>query len=78
MLSQRLTTSESCFAILEAAVQAGMPLLLEEALDIVCSRFRHAVTADSTGWANLSQEAVMLVLCSNKLQVFFVFMQQHS
>ena len=74
MLSQSLSASESWFAILEAAVQAGMPLLVEKTLDIVCSKFSHAVTADSSGWAGLSQEAVMLVLCSNKLQVSYFFM----
>lgn len=74
MLSQSLIASEACFAILEAAVQAGMPLLVEKALDVVCSKFSHAVTAGSTGWAGLSQEPVMLVLCSNKLQVCCFFM----
>lgn len=68
-LNQSLTTPDSCFVILEAAVQAGVPFLVKQALEEVCSNFSHAVTAGSTAWADLSQEAVMLLLCSNKLQV---------
>lgn len=69
MLSQSLTKSASYFMVLEAAVQAGIPQLQDNVIDKICSRFNHAVTADSQGWNALSQEAVMLVLCSNKLQV---------
>lgn len=69
MLSQSLTTPDPCFVILNAAVQAGVPCLVEQALEKVCSDFSHAVIAGSTAWADLSQEAVMLLLCSNNLQV---------
>lgn len=69
ILSQSLTASGADFVILEAAVQAGVPPLCTNALDQICSKFSHAVTADLKGWADLSQEAVMLVLCSSKLQV---------
>lgn len=78
MLTESLTTSESCFVILEAAVQAGMPFLVEQALGEVCSKFSHALIADFAGWADLSREAVMLVLCSNKLQVGFFFTRETS
>ena len=74
MLSQSLLASHSCFVVLEAALQAGMPSLLEKAIKEVCSKFSHALTVDSTGWAALSQEAVLLVLCSDKLQVCFCLM----
>lgn len=70
ILSQSLTASGADFVILEAAVQAGVPPLCTNALDQICSKFSHAVTADLKGWADLSQEAVMLVLCSSKLQVY--------
>lgn len=74
MLSQSLTTSGAHFIILEAAVQAGVPTLQEQALTEICSKFSHAVMTDCKGWTSLSQEAVMLVLCSDKLQVHFFCM----
>lgn len=74
MLRQGLITQGAYFIILEAAVQAGVPALREQALTEICSKFSHAVMTDCKGWGALSQEAVMLVLCSDKLQVHFVCM----
>ena len=77
MLSQRLTTSGAYFVILEAAVQAGVPPLCEQALTKICSKFSHAVMTDTKGWTDLSQEAVMLVLCNDRLQVHFFCIYQN-
>ena len=69
LLTNSLNTVLSCFIILEAAVQAGIPSLVEHALNTACSSFSNALIADSVGWRALSQAAVLLVLCSDKLQV---------
>ena len=69
ILQHTLLTLSTCFIVLEAAVQAGIPSLLGSALDLACSSFNHVLAQDHKGWAAMSREGVLLVLGSDKLQV---------
>ena len=68
-LTDSLQTSSAHFTILSAALQAGVPSLLRAALAEACRNFSQGLAADLLGWSSLSQDAVLLVLCSPKLQV---------
>ena len=60
----------NCFETLETGLQAGIPSLIDTALGMACINYSQALLQDHSGWAALSQKGVLLVLCSNKLQVW--------
>ncbi|KAA6429063.1 MAG: hypothetical protein FRX49_01173 [Trebouxia sp. A1-2] len=69
ILQHHLLQSDDCFTILEAALQAGIPSLSDRALHVACANFKHVLVYNSSSWATLSKDTVLLILCSNNLQV---------
>ena len=69
ILEHHLLKSDGCFTILEAALQAGIPSLSDRALHVACANFTHVLVYNNSSWATLSKDTVLLILCSDNLQV---------
>jgi hypothetical protein len=69
ILEHHLLKSNDCFTILEAALQAGVPSLADTALHVACMNFKHVLVYNNSSWATLSKDTVLLILCSDNLQV---------
>ncbi|KAL0022867.1 hypothetical protein WJX77_001247 [Trebouxia sp. C0004] len=69
ILEHHLLRSDDCFTILEAALQAAIPSLSDRALQVACATFQHVLVYNNSSWATLSKDTVLLILCSDNLQV---------
>ena len=69
ILQHHLLTISNCCYVLETARQASVGSLTQRALQLLCGNFMQVLQCDGNTLADLSKETLLLVLCSDSLQV---------
>ena len=69
ILQHHLLTISNCCYLLETARQASIGSLTQRAFEMLCGNFMQVLQCHGGTLAELSKEILMLVLCSDSLQV---------